>query len=81
MILKIIGWVIVVWLTGSTIYSTQYHLRNYFSSKHGDKIIAKDLEGPGQEKIMNRNQFLQHVIGMQIIKLFFIIFLMYLLMF
>ena len=28
-ILRIIGWIIVIWLTGSLIYSVRFHLNNY----------------------------------------------------
>jgi hypothetical protein len=78
-IFRIIGWIIVIWLFGSTIYSTQFHLRNYLRSKDRKWIVAKDLEAPGQEIKMNRDSFLRHIIIMQFIKLFVMAFLIYLL--
>lgn len=29
----ILGWIIVIWLIGSTILSTQFHLKSYLSQK------------------------------------------------
>ncbi len=72
-----IGWIIVAWLFGSTIYSTQFHLRNYLQSKNNETLIAKDLDGPGQEIPMNKNVFLKRVLLMQIIKIGVMSFLVY----
>ena len=41
----------------STIYSTQFHLRNYFQSKNSEPLIAKDLDAPGQSVFMGKNVF------------------------
>ena len=78
--LKIFGWIIVVYLFGSTIYSTQFHLRNYFRSKGRDSVIAKDLDGPGQDVPMIKTVFLKRVWGMQVIKIGIMLFLVYLLL-
>ena len=78
--LKIIGWIIVVWLFGNTIYSSQFHLRNYFQSKGNATLIAKDLDGPGQEVLMNKTVFFKRVLGMQVIKIGIMSFLVYLLL-
>lgn len=78
--LQILGWVIVVWLFGSAIYSTQFHLRNYFRSKDSETLIAHDLEGPGQEIIINKKNFLRRVLGMQIVKICIMCFLIYFLL-
>jgi hypothetical protein len=75
--LKIIIGLVVAWLLGSTIYSIQFHLRNYFNSRKGDTLIAKDLEAPGQEILMKKSEFLRRVLGIQIIKLLIAIFLIY----
>ena len=78
--LKILGWIIVIWLFGSTIYSTQFHLRNYFGSKDRDSIIAKDLETPAQQLLMNKKEFFRRVLSMQIVKIVFMCFLIYFLL-
>ena len=78
--LSIIGWVIVIWLMGSTIFSTQFHLRNYYRSKGNNTIIAKDLEGPDKQIDLDRNVFLKRVIGMQVAKILIAIFLIYFLL-
>ncbi len=75
--LKIIIGVAVAWLLGSTIYSTQFHLRNYFNSRKGDTLIAKDVEAPGQEIPMKKSDFLGRVLSIQIIKLLIAVFLIY----
>ena len=67
--LKILGWIIVIWLFGSTAYSTKIHLRNYFSSKSRDSIVVKDLEYMGQYSLMKKEAFLRRVLLKQIIKL------------
>ncbi len=77
--LTIIGWVVVTWLLGSTIYSSQFHLRNYFNSRKGDTLIARDLEAPEQQIPMKKNELLRRVLGIQIIKLLIAIFLIYIL--
>ncbi len=78
--LSINGWVIVIWLMGSTIYSAQFHLRNYYRSKGSNTIIAKDLEGPGKQTDLDINVFLKKVIGMQVAKILIAIFLIYFLL-
>ena len=78
--LTILGWIIVIWLFGSTIYSTQFHLRNHFQSKNSETLIAKDLDSPGQAVLMRKNVFLKRVVGMQVIKIGIISFLLYLLL-
>ncbi len=75
-----IGWIIVAWLFGSTIYSTQFHLRNYLQSRNNEALIAKDLDGQGQETLMNKNVFFKRVLTMQIIKIGVMSFLVYLLL-
>ena len=77
--LKIIEWIVVTWLLGSTIYSTQFHLRNYFNARKGDTLVTKDLEIPGQEIPMEKSGFLRRVLGIQIIKVLLAIFLIYIL--
>lgn len=67
--LRIIGWIIVIWLLGSTIYSTNFHMRTSFSSKSRDSIVAKDLEYLGQYSLMKKKVFLRRFLLRQIIKL------------
>jgi beta-lactamase regulating signal transducer with metallopeptidase domain len=78
--LRILGWIIVVWLFGSIIYSTQFHLRNYFISRGRESLTAKDLEAPGQEIEIKRNEFLRRVLGLQFIKIALMLFLIYMLL-
>jgi hypothetical protein len=73
--LRILGWIVVVWLFGSIIYSTQFHLKNYFNSRGRDSLIAKDLEAHGQEIEIKRNEFLRRVLGLQFIKVVLMLFL------
>ncbi len=75
--LEILGWIIVVWLAGSTIYSTQFHLKNYFRSRNSDSVLAEDLTGPGQTSLMDRKLFLKRVLSMQAVKLVIILLLVY----
>ncbi len=77
--LKIIEWVVVTWLLGSTIYSTQFHLRNYFNSRKGDTLVAKDLEALGQEIPLKKSGFLMRVLSIQIIKVLIAAILIYIL--
>jgi len=67
----------VAWLAGSIVYSTQFHLRNYLSSQGREVVTAKDLEGPGQRKVMDRKAFLKRVLAYQVIKLAVAAFLTY----
>ena len=76
--LQILGWVVVVWLLGSTIYSTQFHLGNYFRSKDKETVVSKDLEYSGQELILTKKVFLQRVLTLQIVKIVIAILLIYL---
>lgn len=41
MIFEILGWLFVIWLIGSAIYSTKFHLSNYLSRKQ--KIKNKGI--------------------------------------
>ena len=68
-ILKILGWVLVVYLIGSLFYSTKFHLQNYHHSEAKDSKIGKDLW----------ESFLNRIMIMQLIKLFIAAFLVSLL--
>lgn len=77
MVLNIIGWIIIVWLTLSTAYSTWYHFKNYFSSKDNEVIIAHDLDSRGEIKEMNKKDFVYSVIRKQFYKIVIIGLLLY----
>lgn len=75
--LEILGWIIVVWLTGSIIYSTQFHLRNYLKSKDKDIIIAQQMDGPSHIEPMSKKDFLKKVLSLQLYKITIILVLLY----
>ena len=75
--LEILGWIIVIWLAGSTIYSTQFHLRNYFTSKDKNIVIAQQMDGPSQVEPMLKREILKKVIGFQLYKITIILVLLY----
>jgi hypothetical protein len=81
MIFYIIGWIFVAWLVLSTIYSTWYHLQNYFSAKENETVVAHDLDSRGEIKEMNRKEFLNKVLLKQIYKIVVIIIVLYFLIF
>ena len=56
-------------LLGSTVYSTQFHLRNYFSSKKSDSTLSGDLEGPGQRAVVYITARVLEIVAFQVIKL------------
>jgi len=68
-LLIILGWIIVVWLIISTIYSSYYHFRNYANSNDSDTVVAKDLDFRGQEEPINRDDFVKRVLWKQIAKI------------
>jgi len=85
-IFRIIGWVIVIWLFGSTIYSTQFHLRNYLRMKEKSWIrepITEETEDLTVQEIIKKvstnlqHRYLRRAMGMQFIKLLLIILLLY----
>jgi len=71
--LEILGWIVIVWLLGSTIYSTQFHLRNYIRSKDSDIVIAKKMDGPNHIEPMSKKEFLKKVFGLQLYKIVLIL--------
>ncbi len=77
--LGILGWIIVVWLSGSVIYSTQFHLLNYFNSSDADFVIAQKMHGPEHVEKMSKKNFLKKVFELQIYKIIIILILLYLL--
>jgi len=81
MIFYIIGWIFVAWLALSTIYSTWYHLRNYYSAGQSETIIARDLDARGEIKELNRKEFLRKVLQKQIYKIVIIIIVLYFLIY
>jgi len=81
MIFYVIGWIFVAWLTLSTIYSTWYHLKNYFSSKDNETIVAHNLNSKDEIKEMNRKDFLKKVLLKQIYKIVVILIVLYFLIF
>lgn len=78
--LEILGWIVVVWLTGSTIYSTQFHLQNYLKSKDKDNIIAHQMDGPSHVELMSKKDFLKKVFNLQLYKVVIILILLYFLL-
>ena len=81
MVFYIIGWIFIAWLALSTIYSTWYHLQNYYSIKESETIIAHDLDARGEIKEMNRKVFLKKVLRKQIYKIAIILIVLYFLIF
>lgn len=75
--LEILGWIVVVWLTGSTIYSTQFHLRNYRKSKDKENILAQQMDGPSHIGIMSKKDFLKRVVSLQLHKITILLVLLY----
>ena len=52
-VLTIIAWVVVVWLFGSVIYSTQFHLRAYLISK--GRLKTRDTGEPYPRLLKQQN--------------------------
>ena len=75
--LEIIGWIIVGWLIGSTIYSTQLHLRNYVRSRDKDIVIAQQMDSPSHVEPMIKKNFLKKVLGLQLCKISIMLILLY----
>lgn len=75
--LKIIGWIAVIWLGGSFLYSTKFHLGNYLSIK-----AKKESGESGEvyEEIAKRRFSWKTVIFFQVIKLVIIVALLYFLL-
>ncbi len=74
---NILGWIIIIWLLGSIVYSTQFHLRNYLASKDKNSVVAHQMDGPSHVEIMSKEDFLKKVIGLQLYKAITIIVLLY----
>jgi hypothetical protein len=77
MFFYIIGWIFISWLTLSTIYSTYYHLQNYFSSKENETLIAQNLDSLGEIKEMYKKDFLKKVLFKQCYKIVTILIVLY----
>ena len=56
-------------LLGSTVYSTQFHLRNYFRSKKSDPTLSGDSDGPGQSAVVYKTARVVEIVVFQVIKL------------
>jgi hypothetical protein len=65
---QIIMIVTAIFLLGSTIYSTQFHLRNYFRSKKSDSTLSGDLEGAGQSAVVYKTARIVEIVVFQVIK-------------
>jgi hypothetical protein len=76
-LLIILGWIIVVWLFISTIYSSYYHFSNYAKLNNSEIIVAKDLDFRGQEEPIDRSNFIKRVLWKQISKIMVIVVLVY----
>jgi hypothetical protein len=74
---EILGWLIILWLLGSTIYSTKFHLGNYFRSKDSDMIVAQMMDGPNHTEQMTKKDFLIKVLKLQLYKIIVIFILLY----
>ena len=68
--IQIIMIVSAIFLLGSTIHSTQFHLRNYFRSKKSDSTLSSgDLEGSGQGAAVYKTARVVEIVVFQVIKL------------
>ena len=67
--IQIIMIVTAIFLLGSTIHSTQFHLRNYFRSKKSDSTLSGDLEEPGQSAVVYKTARVVEIVVFQVIKL------------
>lgn len=77
--IKIIGWLLVSWLLGSTIYSTKFHLGNYLREKQ-EIINTKKKENKKIVKFMHKQMNWGVLVIIQIIKAVIAIFILYFLL-
>ena len=78
--IEIILTVIVIWLLGSAIYSTQFHLINYFRGKNREDI--RELNGVVQKLSSEmRAGFIRRVLWIQIVKVLVASSIIYILVF
>ena len=67
--IQIIMIVTAIFLLGSTIHSTQFHLRNNFRSKKSESTLSGDIEGPGQGSVVYKTARVVEIVVFQVIKL------------
>jgi len=75
-IFTIIGWLIVIWLGGSLIYSVQFHLRSYLQQRQS---IKNDESGNVYRNLHKKINW-QSLIIIQVLKLAVIAILLYFLL-
>ena len=68
-ILKLVGWLFILWLSGSTIYSTIFHLKAYFRQRNR---IQKGEVGPIYETLHKKTNW-GTFITIQIVKIVLVI--------
>lgn len=68
-VLKIIGWMFVVWWTIGIIGSSYYHMSNYLPNRGNEHIVAKYLTGPESEAILTPGEYLKEIAILQVYKL------------
>lgn len=69
--IKFLGWLFAIWLLGSIIYSTKFHLGNYLLQKH--RIKNKEV-GEVYERLHKQINW-NSLILVQLIKIVIIVFL------
>lgn len=77
--IKIIGWLLVSWLLGSTIYSIKFHLGNYLREKQ-EIVNTKNKENKEIIKFMHKQMNWGLLVIIQIIKAVIAIFILYFLL-
>ena len=73
----VVGWILFVWLILSIIYSTWFHLSNYFKASSTEALYAIDLEFPGQNELFDKKVFLRKVLSFQIAKFIIVLIIGY----